>query len=338
MSGPKPHLHAVTPEEVARATLREQAYRRFLGYYRHNPESQRAMVGALRRLARGFSGGRLNERTFPWECLVDEELTRVIWESAERDHSRNTALRDASALRQMLRACQRVELMTRESYRKAITFETKNVGVVRKPAGRYLSEDDVAALVAQARFGAGHQNTRIRDAALVMVLASSGARVTEISHTELELVNLAERSIWLRDTKNGTPRSAWLHAAAIDYLDEWISVRGSTPGPLFVPLSRTGRPMPEHGALSSHQIWKIVKRRAAETGLGNVTTHDLRRFMISTLLTSTDIALVSTIAGHAKTATTAAYDRRPEQMQRDAIATLQLPPLGALRQHPDSSD
>ena len=66
-------------------------------------EQRRARVaGALDRVARSFTGGRQDARTFAWELLADEALTEEVWGTAERGYSRNTAVRDASALRVML--------------------------------------------------------------------------------------------------------------------------------------------------------------------------------------------------------------------------------------------
>ena len=85
--------------------------------------------------------------------------------------------------------------------------------------------------------------------------------------------------------------------------------------------------MIDHGHLSTQQVRKIIHARAAEAGYTGVATHDLRRFLVSTLLQTNDIALVAKVVGHKNPATTAGYDRRPLQHQRDAIASLRLPQL-----------
>ncbi|WP_148575165.1 tyrosine-type recombinase/integrase [Nocardioides caldifontis] len=89
--------------------------------------------------------------------------------------------------------------------------------------------------------------------------------------------------------------------------------------------------MVEHGHLSAHQIWKTVSGRAREAGFENIAPHDMRRFVISTLLETTDPVMVAQIVGHKRPTTTAKYDRRPARRQRQAVATISMPRLANLR-------
>lgn len=95
-------------------------------------------------------------------------------------------------------------------------------------------------------------------------------------------------------------------------------------------MSRTGRPLHDHGRLSTHQVRKIVRNRGEQAGLGGVTSHDLRRFVISTLLArGVDITLIARTVGHVNPTTTAGYDRRPADLQRAAISRIELPRIPA---------
>ncbi|WP_147463403.1 tyrosine-type recombinase/integrase [Cellulomonas triticagri] len=317
-------LHVVTPEENETAALRAAALARFEARYRHNPESRRTMRGALDRVAQTFTGGRQDARTFAWELLADEALTEEVWGTAERSYSRNTAVRDASALRVMLECCERVGLLTYEEYRHARSFDTRGVGKVREPAGTFLTPDDVVRIVRACLQGPGTELTRIRDAALVLTMAGCGARRLEIGGVRLQDAHLSDARLWLGHTKGGRPRDAYLHPTAVDALTRWITARGPEPGPLFVPLSRS-RPLFDRGALSDHQMWKVLTERARQAGLGRVTPHDMRRFLISNLLETVDVTLLARVVGHKRPSTTAQYDRRPAAKQRDAVATLSLP-------------
>ncbi len=58
--------------------------------------------------------------------------------------------------------------------------------------------------------------------------------------------------------------------------------------------------------------------------------HDLGRYVVSTLLTTHDLALVSRIVGHSDPVTTMGYDMRPAEQMRAAVATIKLPEPGAL--------
>lgn len=319
-------IHELSADEAERLALRAQALERFAARYRHNPESQRAMLGALRRLARTLSEGRLDERTFPWELLVDEDLTEHVWSGVKDCYAPRTAAKDASALRQILDCCRRVGLLTYEEYQQARGFKAK-AGPDRPPAGHYLAEADLGRIVQTCRTGRGEPATRIRDCALILTMATSGARGHEATGIDVAQLYLEERRIWLTRAKGGRQRNAFLHPVAVDAVEEWLTVRGPQPGPLFVPLSRIGRPMLEHGGLSTHQAWKIVRARGEEAGYLGITPHDLRRFVISALLEHVDVTLVAEVVGHRNPATTAGYDRRPQARQRDAVASLDLPAL-----------
>ena len=319
-------LHALDAHEAKKLgnllTRRADALGRFKARYRHNPESARSMTGALRRLCERFSDGEYDETTFPWELFVRRELAEMMWSIVASNYATATATRDASALRVMLACCERAGLLTYEQYRDAASFEAKG-GVPRPPAGTYLSTSDLGAIIRSCARRGG-PITGIRDEALLMFLAGSGPRRMEVEHVQLSDVHLSRLHVFLGHTKGGKPRDAWLHPSAAASLRRWLEVRGDEPGPLFVPLSRT-RPLLDHGALSAHQIWKIVRARGQEAGFSGVTPHDMRRFLISHLLTTTDVTLVARIVGHARVSTTATYDRRPEELQRAAVATIALP-------------
>ena len=324
-------LHAVGDEEATVLALRAAALQRFRHTYRHNPESQRTMLGSLRRLATEFSDGTCTEATFPWELVVDADLSEDLWSSVADRYSVATANKDASALRRMLDCCRRVGLLTYEEYRHATSFTAKNAGNPTATAGTYLGTTDVEAIVNAALTGKGNPNTRIRDVALLLTLASCGARGWEVTGIQLRDIHLDESRVWLTRTKGGQPRNAWLHPVAVAAIGQWLQVRGPQPGPLFVPLSRTGRPLLDHGAMSTQQVRKIIHARATEAGYTGVATHDLRRFLVSSLLETNDISLVAKVVGHKNPATTAGYDRRPLQHQRDAVASLRLPQLDHVR-------
>ncbi|WP_416957720.1 tyrosine-type recombinase/integrase [Nocardioides sp. T5] len=324
----------MSEQEAHVLTMRAEAFDRFRRRYRHNPSSQQTMVRALEAFARLSSGGDYKAADYPWELLTDELDVEDLWRSAIGDRSHNTAMKWASAVRVMLTCCRRVGLLTHDELLHGSSFETKNAGRVLLPAGRYLSEKHVDSLLEACMTGGDcNDATRIRDHALLAVLASSGIRSVEITGLNLANITPGEQRVNLTITKGGRPRESWLHPAAVDALSAWLEIRGHEPGPLFLPLSRTGRPLLRYGAkrmfasreLSYHQVWKIVRHRGEQAGLGVVTPHDLRRFMITTLLSNGyDLVLVCRIAGHVRPETTAGYDRRPADAQREAIESLQL--------------
>jgi len=103
---PTPRLKALSENEAKklakRRARRAEALELFMARYRHRPESQRAMVGGLRRLADTFSDGMADEHTFPWEVLTFRSQTQELWDAVAEQYARRTALKDASTLRVML--------------------------------------------------------------------------------------------------------------------------------------------------------------------------------------------------------------------------------------------
>ncbi len=72
-------------------------------------------------------------------------------------------------------------------------------------------------------------------------------------------------------------------------------------------------------------MWKVLKRRSEECGIGTVTPHDMRRFVVTRLLEAGhDLFVVSRLVGHSDPSVTVLYDRRPVEALRAAAATLPL--------------
>lgn len=112
------------------------------------------------------------------------------------------------------------------------------------------------------------------------------------------------------------------------WIDGW---RRDKEGPVFVPLTRSGRVAAER-PLSAHQLWKIVRRRCAQSGLApGVTTHDFRRYAVGQMLDrGVDLSTVARAIGHKRVETTIGYDRRPVERIRDAVELIDLPAVADL--------
>jgi integrase/recombinase XerD len=108
-------------------------------------------------------------------------------------------------------------------------------------------------------------------------------------------------------------------------LADWLAVRGTEPGPLFVALDR-GAPSRGERWLDPQTVRDVVAWRAAEAGGAPLRPHDLRRTFISELLDAgVDLALVQKLAGHSDPQITSSYDRRAFGARRTAVARLDVP-------------
>ena len=321
MTRPDAHLHLVTEQVADLLGRRSRARSRFLLSY--EGEARRTMQGALDRVARTFSGGQYDGAQFPWEALCDEDLVSEVWRATASVYSGATAQRDASAIRMMLKSVWKEGLLTFEQYQLATSFKPKR-REWSPPPGRTLDDAEIARLIAYSPSGSAH-SVQVRDRAMVYLLASTGARRTEIAHVQPSHLSLGSHEVRLEVTKNGQPRNAWLHPSAIGGIERWLDIRGDLEGSVLLALSRTGRPLPGR-SLSAHQMWKILRNRSIDCGIGAVTPHDMRRFVVTRLLQEGhDLLLVSRLIGHSDPSITALYDRRPAEACRAAVATLPLP-------------
>jgi integrase len=92
---------------------------------------------------------------------------------------------------------------------------------------------------------------------------------------------------------------------------------------LLLAVNKGGRILPK--GIGGDAVYGTVAKRATEAGVENVTPHDWRRTFAGDMLDAgIDIVTVQKLMGHANPATTAAYDRRPEEAKRKAVAALDV--------------
>jgi site-specific recombinase XerD len=296
--------------------------------------SRRTMRGCLDRIARIIAmdeTGTVTGAGRPWWRLRYEHTTRIRAALRERTgehggpaYSPASVNKHLVALRQVLRECWRLGLMSAEDYQRAA--DLKSVEGSRLPRGHHLPGQALGAALAVCDEDLSPAGRR--DAALLGVLYSTGARRAEIAGLALTDYDPAERSLRVRG-KRGKERLVYVTVEAAARLDAWIAVRGRAPGALFPPVSKGGRCRSSDGRLShptGQAIAGIVTRRLTQAGVDPHTPHDFRRTFIGELLDAgVDLATAQQLAGHASPATTARYDRRPQRRRREAVDRLHLP-------------
>ena len=296
--------------------------------------SRRTMRGCLDRIARIIAmdeTGTVTGAGRPWWRLRYEHTTRIRAELRGRTgehggpaYSPASINKHLVALRQVLRECWRLGLMTAEDYQRAADLES--VEGSRLPRGHHLPGQALGTALACC--DADPAPAGRRDAALLGVLFSTGARRAEIAALALADYDPAERSLRVRG-KRDKERLVYVTVEAASRLDAWIAVRGRAPGALFPPISKGGRCRSRDGRLAhptGQAIAGIVTRRLAQAGADPHTPHDFRRTFIGELLDAgVDLATAQQLAGHASPATTARYDRRPQRRRREAVDRLNLP-------------
>ncbi len=87
------------------------------------------------------------------------------------------------------------------------------------------------------------------------------------------------------------------------------------------PIRKSGQLEFRH--MCPDAVLKIVRRRAKQAGVDSFSPHDFRRTFCSDLLDAgIDIVTVQKLAGHASVETTARYNRRGEEVKRQAVQKL----------------
>lgn len=288
-------------------------------------ETRRAMKGCLDRMAEIMSPTREpylspedSGETFMWWMLGYEDAEILCRVFAERGYSPSSTNKHLSAFRQVLKTSWRLKLMNAEDYRAAADIES--VKGERLPAGRSVGTTEVAAMLT-ACLADGLKG--IRDAAIIAVLASTGARRDEVAGMLIEHFDSAERTIKIVG-KGDKQREVYVHDDAMVYLQNWLAILDASKGPMFRPINRWDHI--RNTSIKGLDVGRVTDRWRRAAGVRPMTSHDMRRTFASTLLDEgVDLATVQQLMGHASPVTTERYDRRPARGRRAAVDKLHLP-------------
>ena len=171
-----------------------------------------------------------------------------------------------------------------------------------------LPLDDVLALLE----GAGGDSPAdgpltLRNRALLEVLYSTGARISEAVGLDLDDIDTEARSVLLRG-KGGKQRLVPVGRPAIAALDAYLVrgrpelVRRGRGGPAIFLNARGGR-------LSRQSAWQVLQDAAERAGIAAaVSPHTLRHSFATHLLDGgADVRVVQEMLGHASVTTTQIY-------------------------------
>jgi site-specific recombinase XerD len=288
----------------------------------NSAESRRTMKGALDRIARILTeGDTITGEGQPWWMLRFEHTSHIRAKLLEKGYSPTHFNKHLIALRQILRTCWRLELMSAEDYQRAA--DIKSMDVDRLPAGRNIHQNELAAMLKSCIEETAP--TGVRNAALVAVLYSTGMRRAEAAGALLERYDAGERTLRIIGKRN-KEREVYVSPSAVPFLDRWLALLGTRRGPMFRPIDKHGHI--HDTAMTPRAIGYVVARARSLAGLAPLATHDFRRTYTGDLLDAgVDLATVQRLLGHASPMTTASYDRRPGRAARAAADRLTLPTL-----------
>jgi integrase/recombinase XerD len=171
-----------------------------------------------------------------------------------------------------------------------------------------LTLDEVVALLEAA--GGERESDgplTLRNRALLEVLYSTGARISEAVGLDIDDVDTQSRSVLLRG-KGGKQRLVPIGRPAVSALDTYL-VRGRPE------LARRGKGVPgiflnaRGGRLSRQSAWQVLQDAAAAAGIASaVSPHTMRHSFATHLLEGgADVRVVQELLGHASVTTTQIY-------------------------------
>ncbi|WP_433679227.1 site-specific tyrosine recombinase XerD [Nocardia sp. CA-119907] len=162
----------------------------------------------------------------------------------------------------------------------------------------------------------------LRDRALLELLYSTGARISEMVGLDVDDLDTEERAVVLHG-KGGKQRMVPIGRPALAAVDAYL-VRGrpalaangkGTAGALF--LNARG------GRLSRQSAWQVLQTAAERAGIGaTVSPHTLRHSFATHLLDGgADVRVVQELLGHASVTTTQIYTLVTVNTLREVWAT-----------------
>lgn len=287
------------------------------------PSSRRVMRSALDTIAGILTGDRRDAETCPWETIRYQHTAAVRARLADR-YAPSTANQHLSAFRGVLREAWRLGLLEAEIYQRASDIEP--VKGTTLPAGRQISAGELRALFDVCADEPGAIGSR--DAALLAILYGGGLRRSEAVSLDLADYNTETGALSIRHGKGNKARISYVTNGAADAIAVWINIRGTEPGPLLLPVLKSGKLMLRRP--TAQTVFDVLRRRGVEAGLADFSPHDMRRSFVSELLDrGADISTVQKLAGHASVTTTARYDRRGESTKRKAVELIHVPFVAA---------
>lgn len=264
--------------------------------------------------------------SFPWHKLrykhtnrIRTLLTEYVSEKTGRPLAPVTINRMLSALKGILKTAWKLELIPDSDYFRAVNID--GIRGSSLPAGRELSTDEIAKLIGVC--SSDPTPAGIRDQAIISVLYCTGARRAEIVALKLNDYDPATGKLKIFG-KGRKERYAYVIDGAAKALADWLTIRGKDPGPLFIPIRKSGELMFRH--LKPISLYGMLNKRGKQAGLDHFSPHAIRRLFVGDLLDAgADLATVSKLAGHTNIQTTLIYDRRREDSKKSAANLLHVP-------------
>lgn len=282
-----------------------------------SPRSRRTMRKALD-ICAGILAEGSDALTFPWGRLRFQHAQALRSILAER-YKLSWANLCLSAMRGACGAAWKLGQMAPTHFQR-IKAEKGLTGHT-EPHGRALTPGEIGALLTAC--GNDQRAAGVRDGAILALLYGLGLRRAEVVGLDLDDFDQVGDLLYITG-KGSKERKLPVENGARAALADWLTVRGSEPGPMFWPMRKGGELLRRR--MSTQSIYHILAVRAAQARVVNISPHDMRRSFASDLLDAgADLSVVAGLMGHASTDTTRQYDKRGDTAKRQAASLLHVP-------------
>src|SRR5450759_2504090 len=228
--------------------------------------SRNGMESELRKIARLM--GAADWQSVDWSSLNAANVQALIARVTESGAAPNTINKTRAALRGVAKAAWRLRLIDTEELGR-INDVKSNPGA-RELAGRDVASGEIVALMQAC--AADPSSAGARDAAMIAIAAGTGCRRAELANMRYEDMRLTDQDnaeVKIIGKRN-KQRTLYLVNGALRALQDWLTIRGTDPGPMFYAINKGGRVLTGHG-LTTTALDFILIKRSKEAGLSAVS-------------------------------------------------------------------
>lgn len=177
----------------------------------------------------------------------------------------------------------------------------------------------------------GHFNAQRRNMALFSLLIGCGLRRFEITNLMMSHLDLANGRLRFSG-KGGKIRQVAMHQNTLTSLNNWLKVRGSHNGPVFLRIYKndvidnsylkrdTDKKLTDF-CLSNHSIYKLCKKFGLINQTRHIPPHSIRRSYATRLYNNqVDLKVIANLMGHSSIKTTELYVNISQDQMDEAIS------------------
>ena len=275
---------------------------------------------ALNRIAAMLTKGKADADTFAWELLRysdTKEIRNMLVQSGYAPASCRAML---AALYSVLGRAFWAGLMDRGIYLRAVSLPPVR-GLSLSP-GRALYGEELRLMLEVC--GSDCSPSALRDTAAIVLMAGWGLRPFEAVSLDLCDFDPQRGAIKLFG-KGHRLRVVRPFVGLIPYLQAWLDVRGTDPGPLLCRVTKDNHVLKGMG-MTPQALSKRFKMRVAKAEIKPCTPMDLRRTYVTYLLhAGIPYYYVQQDVGHYRMLTIGRYDKRRELALQPASGKKRLP-------------